>query len=256
MSLARWHAFACSRPIALNSFLSRDSVGGVPEFRGAFASEGFESGLSSNLISYSEKRGAVDGWEDIMPGQSRIPADFQARTLADVEKFTEKPFNRAAFDKWVAHSTERSRLLRNAFLGFIRWPKSVGRAPGSLASGFSLTLKNHFKTWKQGLGGEDLSEEGDMNMPPPGVWDAADDDKHYRVNYFGYYATVNLNVLYNELNVKIVGSWDNPSKFARFLLPSPLGFHFGSPDGLPILMDEITVDQHFLTAGAPWVVKM
>ena len=25
--------------------------------------------------------------------------------------------------------------------------------------------------------------------------------------------------------------------------------------GLPILLDEMTVDQHFITAGAPWVVK-
>lgn len=187
--------------------------------------------------------------------QSRIPADFQATTLADLVKFTEKPFNRAAFDKWAAHSVERSRLLRNAFLGSIRWPKSVGRAPGSLASSFSLTLQNHFKIRQTGAGGEDLSEEGDMNMPPPSAWEAPDDEKHYRVNYFGYYATLNLYVLYNALNVKIVGSWDNPTKFARFLLPDPLGFWFGSYDGLPILLDEITVDQHFLTAGAPWVVK-
>jgi hypothetical protein len=30
---------------------------------------------------------------------------------------------------------------------------------------------------------------------------------------------------------------------------------FLSARGLPILMGEMSVDQHFLTAGAPWVVK-
>lgn len=100
-----------------------------------------------------------------------------------------------------------------------------------------------------------MVDTGDANMPPPSAWDAPDDETHYRVNYFGYYATTNAIIQYNEVNVKTVGSWDNPTKFARFLLPSPLGFWFGSPDGLPILMPEMTVDQHFLTAGAPWVVK-
>jgi hypothetical protein len=189
-----------------------------------------------------------------MPDHSRLPADFQTSTLADVKKFGEKPFNQVAFDKWAAHSTERSRLLRNAFLGFIRWPKSVGRASGSLASGFALTLTNHFKVGITGAGGQDMSQEGDANMPPPSVWDAPDDGGHYRVNYFGYYATSGY-VQYNALHVKIVGSWDNPTKFARFLLPNPLGRWFGSFDGLPILLEEITVDEHFLTAGAPWVVK-
>jgi hypothetical protein len=50
--------------------------------------------------------------------------------------------------------------LRNAFLGSIRWPKSVGRVSGSLAGGLSFTLKNHFKVRKTGAGGEDMSEEG------------------------------------------------------------------------------------------------
>ncbi len=109
-----------------------------------------------------------------------------------------------------------------------------------------------------------MSTKGDIPLPPPVVWDVPDDDTHYRVNYFGYYATTGAYIQSNALHVKIVGSWDNPSKFARFLLPNPLGFHFGSDvgtaDGLPLLLDEIftemTVDQHFLTAGAPWVVKM
>ena len=117
---------------------------------------------------------------------------------------------------------------------------------------------------KIGAGGEDLSTKGEVPLPSPIVWDAPDDDTHYRVNYFGYYATTGLYIKSNEIHAKIVGSWDNPSKFARFLLPSPLGFVLGSDvgtaDGLPIMIDDIltqmTVDQHFLTAGAPWVVKM
>jgi hypothetical protein len=187
--------------------------------------------------------------------QSRIAADLQASTLADIAKFLEKPFNQAAFDKWLARSMERSKLLQEAFFGTIRWPKSVGRAPGSLASGFVLTLRNHFKIPKTGAGGQDMSEEGYATMPPPTVWEAPDDDAHYRVNYFGYYAKYGY-VDRNELHIQIVGSWDNPTKFARYLLPDPFGWGFGSFDGLPIILPETTVDQHFLTAKAPWVVKM
>src|SRR5262249_55823700 len=186
---------------------------------------------------------------------SRIAADLFATTLADVAKFLDKPFNQASFDKWLDRSTERSRLLREAFLGTIRWPKSVGRAPGALSSGFSLTLKNHFIDPVSSRGAGDVSNEGYADMPPPSVWEARDDDTHYRVNYFGYYAKYG-HVDRNELTIKIVGQWDNPTKFARFLLPNPLGFRFGSFDGLPIVLDEVTVDQHFLTAKAPWVVKM
>jgi hypothetical protein len=45
-----------------------------------------------------------------------------------------------------------------------------------------------------------------MMMPPPIVWDAPDDDTHYRVNYFGYCATTGVYIQSNELHVKIVGS--------------------------------------------------
>jgi hypothetical protein len=109
-----------------------------------------------------------------MPNPSRIPVDFQADTLADLVKFGQKPFNSATFGKWAAHSTERAKLLRNAFLGFIRWPKSVGRPTGSLASGFAFTLKNHFVIPIVGAGGEDMSKEGDVDMPPPTAWEAPD----------------------------------------------------------------------------------
>ena len=191
-----------------------------------------------------------------MPNPSRIPVDFQADTMADLVKFSEKRFNQAAFDKWAAHSTERSRLLRNAFLGSIRWPKSLGRPSGSLASGFSFDLTNHLENEPTDPGGgAGKPDATDVELPPPSAWDAPDDDKHYRVNYFGYYIPINRYNRYNTLMLKIVGSWDNPTKFARFLLPNPLGRWFWSVDGLPIFLDEMTVAQHFLTAGAPWVVK-
>lgn len=74
-----------------------------------------------------------------------------------------------------------------------------------------MTLKNHFTVYAVGAGDEIIKKGGWMNMSSPNVWDAADDETHYRVNYFGYYARYNLTVDLNELTFEIVGSWDNPT---------------------------------------------
>jgi hypothetical protein len=187
---------------------------------------------------------------------SRIDAEFRSRELADLIKVLGKPFNQSTIDKWLGKSSERLGILQDTFWGRIRWPKSLGRSPGNLSDGFTLTLKNHFSLYYAGPGGEIIEKSGWINMAPPNMWDAPDDETHYRVNYFGHYARYNLTVNANELNVEIVGSWDNPTKLRRYLLPSPLGFVFGSFDGHPIVLDEITVEQHYLTPKSPWAVKI
>jgi hypothetical protein len=62
----------------------------------------------------------------------------------------------------------------------------------------------------------------------------------------------------NELHVAINGAWTTPSPHARprFLLPKPTGFIFGSFDGHPIILDEITVEQHLLRSESAWSIKM
>jgi hypothetical protein len=179
---------------------------------------------------------------------------FKARELTDLAKRLTKPFTQLTLDKWLSESPERARFFQDSFWGSIRWPKTLGRTPGKLSDGFSLTLQNEFSEYTVGAGGEIIQNSGWIKMPTPNLWDAPDDETHHRVNYFGYYARYSLTTVANQLDVKIAGTWDNPTKFVRYLLPNPLGWLFGSFDGHPIVLDEITVEQHLLTPKTPWKI--
>jgi len=181
------------------------------------------------------------------------------RELKSVRKLLDHPGpTQLAFDKWLTESPERGGVLHDTFWGSIRWPRSLGRSSAkTLSEGFSMTLRNHFTTHVSGAGGVDIVKDGWMEMPAPNMWDVADDSEHYRINYSGSYARYNLYVDRNELKVTIAGSWTNPSKFGpRFLLPNPLGYWFGSFDGHPIVLDEITVESHLLRPVPVWSVRI
>lgn len=181
------------------------------------------------------------------------------REIKDLTKLLERPGPTQGFlDKWLIESPERSGVFHDTFWGSIRWPKSLGRSsPATLAEGFSMTLRNHFTIHIVGAGGSDIAKEGWMDMPAPYAWDVADDSEHYRVNYSGYYSRYNAFVDRNELRLTIAGSWTNPSKVGpRFLLTNPLGYVFGSFDGHPIVLDEITVESHLLQPVPVWSVRL
>ena len=181
------------------------------------------------------------------------------RELQNIRKVLDSPGpTQVALDKWLTESPERDGVFHDTFWGSIRWPKSLGRSSAkALADGFSMTLRNHFTIHEVGAGGADIVKDGWMEMAAPNMWDVADDSEHYRVNYSGYYARYNLYVDLNELKVTIAGSWTNPSKFgARFLLPNPLGYVFGSFDGHPIVLDEITVESHLIQPVPVWSVRL
>ena len=178
-----------------------------------------------------------------------------ARELKDLYKALAHSFTQSSVDAWLKVSATRPRVFKDTFFGCIRWPKSIGNSvAGSLASGFSLALRNHFVLYQVGPGGEIIEKDGWMDMPTPLMWDGEDDADHYRVNFGGTYAQSSLYVTGNELTVSIVGSWTN--RFPeRFLLPNPLGYIFGSYDGHVIVLDPITVDQHLLGPVPLWSVK-
>jgi hypothetical protein len=176
-----------------------------------------------------------------------------ARELADLKgRLTKQPFTHATLDKWLKEAPDRAKFFQNTFWGSIRWPKTLGRMPGRLSNGFSLKLQNEFDIKSVGAGGEIIDKTGWIDMPSPSMWDADDDETHYRVDYFGSCAKKTLTTVTNRLEIKIVGTWDNPGKFARFLLPNPLGYSFGNFDGRPIVLAEATVEQHLLTPKQPW----
>lgn len=182
-----------------------------------------------------------------------------ARELKDLTKLLERPGpTQGVLDKWVVASPERAGIFHDTFWGSIRWPKSLGRSSGAnLWQGFSIALRNHFTIRSVIAGGGEVDREGYMQMAAPYLWDAADDSEHYRVNYSGTYARLNLNTDRNEVAVTIAGSWTNPSRFgAHFLLPSPLGRAFGSFDGQPIVLDETTVELHVLQPVPVWSVEL
>ena len=56
----------------------------------------------------------------------------------------------------------------------------------------------------------------------------------------------------------INGAWTTPSPRLthRFLLPKPPGFIFGSFDGRPIALDEITIEQHLFRSEPIWAIGM
>jgi hypothetical protein len=181
------------------------------------------------------------------PGLSPITPAQRAQEMAEVAKVLAGPFAQDTMDKFVSASPERSSIFTDAFWGRIRWPKSVGRSLGpTLADGFTITLRNHFTLYYAGAGGEVITKEGYMEMPTPVVTDLGDDSDHYKVVFSGYYARLGLVVDRNELRVTINGSWTNPEALTgRYLLVDPYGFNFGTHDDSPIVLDEMTVVQHW-----------
>jgi hypothetical protein len=184
----------------------------------------------------------------------------RAREFKNLAELVRKhPLNQSHLDEWIRASADRHYVFQDMFFGSIRWSKSVGRSStGTLASGFSLKLRNHFNVYYVGAGGEVIDKDGYMNMPDPDAWDVTDDADHYKVVYGGWYARYNLYVDRNELTVAINGAWTTPSPRLthRFLLPKPPGFIFGSFDGRPIALDEITIEQHLFQSEPVWSVKM
>jgi hypothetical protein len=189
-----------------------------------------------------------------------IDPAVRAREFKDLAEMLHKhPLDQPRLDAWVGVSTDRHYVLQDMFFGSIRWPKSIGRSStGTLASGFSLKLRNHFNVYYVGAGGEVIDKDGYMDMPDPTTADVTDDAEHYKVVYSGWYAPYSLYIDRNELHVAINGAWTTPSPRVshRFLLPKPTGFIFGSFDGHPIVLDEITVEEHLLRSESAWSIKM
>ena len=115
------------------------------------------------------------------------------REFESIAKLLEHPLTQPRMDDWVRAAGDRHRVAENMFFGRIRWPKSIGCfSGGSLAGGFTFKLQNHFTIHYVGAGGEDVVNDGHMDMPPPTAFDLPDDDQHYNVAYGGYYAIYNL----------------------------------------------------------------
>lgn len=198
-------------------------------------------------------------------GQAGMPAPIDPAVRArEFERLAEMlhkhPLTQSHLNEWIRLSPDRHYVLQDMFFGSIRWPRSIGRSStGTLASGFGFKLRNHFNVYYVGAGGEVIDKDGYMNMPDPFASDVTDDADHYKIVYSGWYARYNLYVDRNELSVEINGPWTTPSPRLthRFLLLKPPGFIFGSFDGRPIVLDEITIEQHLFRASEPsWAIKM
>ncbi|HVO88007.1 MAG TPA: hypothetical protein VMV45_05665 [Casimicrobiaceae bacterium] len=177
--------------------------------------------------------------------------------LAALKDVLGHPFTHASIRQWTQVSLERRLAFKDFFWGCIRWPRSIGRSKGaSLADGFALSVAYRTDEYADGGGGSLATKEGWHDLPAPLLWDAQDDAEHYRVNFAGTYAEYNLYINANRLEVKIAGAWTHPYPLPRFLLPQPLGYWFGSFDGSPIVLDDITVEQHLIEGLHPWAVKM
>jgi hypothetical protein len=181
------------------------------------------------------------------PEPSPITPDVRAREMADLVGVLASPFTQDSLDSWVAVSPHRPLVLRDTFFGRIRWPKSLGRPiAAQLSDGFLFRLRNYFVLYYVGIGGEVIEKRGFMDMPAPVANDVPDDTEHYKVVFSGYYAKLSTYVERNELMVTIVGAWSNPENLAgRYLTVDPLGYDFGAFDGSPIVLDEMTVIQHW-----------
>jgi hypothetical protein len=184
--------------------------------------------------------------------------DVRRRELESLAGTFTHPFTQVNIDRWVAAVAGRDRLLHDCFWGTIRWPRSLGRTTSAnLANGFSLRLQFQYADYNAGKSGDEPDEQDWRDLPTPAMWEAEDDSEHYRLIYAGSYIPLNVHVDKNRIDVTIVGKWTNPTLLPRYLLPNPLGFQFSSVDGSPIVLEEITVEQHLLLAGVPrWAVKM
>lgn len=186
-----------------------------------------------------------------------LDPDVRQRELASLAGTFAHPFTQASIDRWAAVSAERNNVLKDCFWGTIRWPRSLGRpASANLADGFSLRLQFQYADYVAGQSGDEPKDQGWRDLPTPTMWEAEDDQDHYRLIYAGFYIPYNLHVDKNKLDVTIVGKWVNPYVLPRYLLPNPLGHVFSSLDGHPIVLDEITVEQHLLGNAARWAVKI
>lgn len=195
---------------------------------------------------------------DRLPLSTIVDPAIRERELAAVASVLAHPFTQADMDQWISAGRDRYNVFRDTFWGNIRWSKSIGRSAGaSLADGFAFALEDHFASYGFGSDGIPVTTgEGLHQLPAPSAWDADDDADHYRVVYFGYYTQYNGFVDRNELKVTIAGTWTNPTHLPRYLLPSPLGFVFGSFDGSPIVLDDMTVEQHTLEPVPRWVMQL
>src|SRR5215470_8786951 len=165
-------------------------------------------------------------------GQPSVPSIDPAVRLKEARALQRDvlshAFTQASLDRWMAAAADRLKLFEEMFWGTIRWPRTLGRSAGAaLADGFTLSLQYQSLSAVAVGGGAVEVETAWHDLPAPTKWDADDDADHYRVNYAGSYR-----------------------------LPDPLGFGFGSLDGRPIVLPEITVVYHILQPISPWMVKL
>lgn len=196
-------------------------------------------------------------------GQPSVPSIDPAVRLKEARALQRDvlshAFTQASLDRWMAAAADRLKLFEEMFWGTIRWPRTLGRSAGAaLADGFTLSLQYQSLSAVAVGGGAVEVETAWHDLPAPTKWDADDDADHYRVNYAGFYRRTTLNVTGNKLSVAIAGRWINPLGLIGhgYRLPDPLGFGFGSLDGRPIVLPEITVVYHILQPISPWMVKL
>jgi len=191
------------------------------------------------------------------PTPPLLDPGLRQRELASLVGTLAHPFTQASMDRWVDASAVRNDLFQDCFWGTIRWPRSLGRpTSANLTDGFLLRLQFQYAAYEAGQTDDEPSDQGWRDLPTPTMWEAEDDDEHYRLIYSGFYIPLRLQVDKNKLDVTVVGKWTNPTLLPRYLLPNPLGHVFSSVDGRPIVLDEITVEQHLLGTMARWAVKI
>jgi hypothetical protein len=187
-----------------------------------------------------------------MPTNQGRPSPFvdprvKTKELGNLGHVLANPFSQSTINDWVGASSDRQKVAEDMYFGTIRWPKSVGRSTApTLSQGFNLVCVARQTISSHVAGGADRLDHLFVTLAPPLVWDVADDDEHFRVNYAGYGMRTHDIDDYNNLQVYIAGSWTGPVRVTgRFRLPDPLGHYFYDL-GSPVALSETTVREHRL----------
>jgi hypothetical protein len=185
-----------------------------------------------------------------MPTKQGRPSPFvdpktKTKELRNLGHVLKHPFTQSTINNWVGASGDRQKVAEDMYYGTIRWPKSVGRSTGpTLSQGFNVVCVAQQVISSHIAGGADKVDTLTITLAPPLVWDVADDDEHFRVNYAGYGLRSHDIGDYNNLQVYIAGVWTRQVRVTgRFLLPDPPGYYFRD-NGVPVVLPEITVREH------------
>jgi hypothetical protein len=144
---------------------------------------------------------------------------------------------------------EHNELLRLGpmLVGYIRWPKSIGRPSGSLSSGFRVKVEEKPVTeWR-------MTPDG-LPTPYPKPWRTISDDyptsplpeEDGSYGVFFRVAEAHTTVLDNRyrVNVSLAGRWGGSLLFqlaGRRRMEPPLGYIVALPPDNPIRVLEFTV---------------